>query len=163
MADIDARLEALERRVREHDDFIAICQIVSAYGPCVDSLAADAAADLWTGTGTYDTIRVATGHDAIAGLFKGPPHTDIVAKGSAHVMALPHVQIDGDTAVATGYSTVFVHEGGEYTPWRVSANRWELVRTADGWKVQNRLNRVLNGDEAARHILHGAVAPGRRP
>ncbi len=158
MADINARLDALEARVREHDDFIAICQVVSAYGPCVDSLAADGAADLWTATGTYDTIRVATGHAAIAGLFKGPPHTDIVAKGSAHVMALPHVDIDGDTAVATGYSTVFVHENGEYKPWRVSANRWELVRTPRGWKVQNRLNRTLNGDQGAREILRRAVA-----
>ncbi len=162
MADINARLDALERRVREQDDILAVYQVVAAYGPCVDSLNADAAADLWTDSGIYDTMREAKGHADIASLFKNPPHTNIVATGAAHVMSLPLVQIDGDTAVATGYSTVFTHKEGSYRPWRVSANRWELVRTPKGWKVQHRMNRVLDGDELARKILHDGIAPGVR-
>jgi hypothetical protein len=47
-----------------------------------------------------------------------------------------------------------------YRIHRVAANRWELVRTPDGWKVKRRTLRPLDGSPAARDILRGAlVAP----
>ena len=40
---------------------------------------------------------------------------------------------------------------------RVAANRWELVRTAAGWKIKRRTVRTLDGSEPAREILRGAL------
>ena len=40
---------------------------------------------------------------------------------------------------------------------RMMANRWELVRTADGWKIKQRTLRPLDGPNAARSILHLAI------
>ena len=42
---------------------------------------------------------------------------------------------------------------------RVSANRWEFVRTEEGWKIKRRTLRPLDGTEPARKILSGALGP----
>ena len=47
--------------------------------------------------------------------------------------------------------------GDNFRTWRVGANRWEFVRTADGWRVKQRINRVLNGDAEARELLRRGV------
>ena len=59
--------------------------------------------------------------------------------------------------MATCYSRVYRHGDDGYWVWRVSANRWELVRTPDGWRVKRRVNRTLNGQPDARNILRRAV------
>jgi len=42
---------------------------------------------------------------------------------------------------------------------RVSANRWEFVRTDEGWKIRRRTLRPLDGTPPAREILSGALEP----
>jgi len=39
----------------------------------------------------------------------------------------------------------------------MTANRWELVRTASGWKIKRRTLRPLDGSEPARELLRGAL------
>jgi hypothetical protein len=41
---------------------------------------------------------------------------------------------------------------------RLGANRWDLKRTEDGWKVTRRAYRMLDGSEGARELLRGALA-----
>jgi hypothetical protein len=66
------------------------------------------------------------------------------------------ITVDGDRAVATGYSQVYLHNGDSWKVERTSANRWELVRTDAGWKVENRINRLLDGSPQGRDLLrHG--------
>jgi hypothetical protein len=40
----------------------------------------------------------------------------------------------------------------------MTANRWELVRTPQGWKIKHRTLRPLDGSEPARKILRQAIA-----
>lgn len=40
---------------------------------------------------------------------------------------------------------------------RVVTNRWELVRTAAGWKIKRRSIRLVDGTEPSREILRGAL------
>ena len=42
---------------------------------------------------------------------------------------------------------------------RVSANRWEFVRTEEGWKISRRTLRPLDGTAPARDILKRALEP----
>jgi hypothetical protein len=42
---------------------------------------------------------------------------------------------------------------------RVSADRWEFVRTDEGWKIKRRTLRPLNGAPPEREILGGALEP----
>jgi hypothetical protein len=41
---------------------------------------------------------------------------------------------------------------------RMTANRWDLVRTPQGWKIEHRTLRQLDGSEPARAILRQAIA-----
>ena len=41
---------------------------------------------------------------------------------------------------------------------RMTANRWELVRTPQGWRIKHRTLRQLDGSEPARGILAQAIA-----
>jgi hypothetical protein len=44
---------------------------------------------------------------------------------------------------------------------RVVTNRWELVRTATGWKIKRRSLRLVDGTEPSREILRETLAPWR--
>jgi hypothetical protein len=149
-------MQALERRLQAAEDRLAIYQIVSTYGPSVDSLSKDILRGMYTSDGVYDHtagIEPYTGNDGIAGLIDGAQHLGYVEKGCAHVTSLPHVVVQGDSAVATCYSRVYLKDGDCWRLERVSANRWELQRTTDGWRVKHRTNRLLNGDDAPRRLL----------
>lgn len=152
---MDERMAFLEDRIAGLEDRMAIYQLLATYGPAVDSLSAPTVGGLWTKEGIYDADGKTpyVGNEQIGNLVQGDLHQSFVQQGCGHVMSMPHIVLDGDTAVATGYSRVYVHSGDNWHVKRVSANRWELDRTADGWRVVRRLNRVLNGSEEPRRIL----------
>ena len=164
MATVEDRLAALERRLLDAEDRLAIINLVTSYGPAVDHCDVQLAADtVWTEDGTYDLAdRFATGRADIEKMVNSDRHKMQVSNGIAHVMAPPHIQVNGDSAVATAYSMVFTHYTGVFSLWRVSVNRFELVRTAQGWKVQYRFNRLLNGDPFGQKLLRdGLTAEGK--
>lgn len=150
-----ARLATLEARLKQLEDQLAIYQLLATYGPGVDSLSEDAVAGLWTEDGVYDAggQNPFRGNAAIGDLVNQEPHQTYVGKGCAHVVSMPHVTVDGDTAVATGHSRVYLNQGDHWRVERASANRWELVRTPTGWRVKHRLNRPLDGTAAPRDVL----------
>jgi hypothetical protein len=41
--------------------------------------------------------------------------------------------------------------------WRVSAVRWDLARTDEGWRVSRRTNRLLDETGAGRELFRGAL------
>ena len=49
-----SRIDALERRLRDVEDQLAIYRLLAAYGLAVDSRTEAATAGLWTETGRYD-------------------------------------------------------------------------------------------------------------
>ena len=127
-----------------------ITQLIAAYGPAVDTGDGDAAAALFTEDGWYEVAGSRLeGRAAIAAMVGGAAHQSLLARGVAHVMGLPSITVTGDTAVAVNHTTVFL----EGAVWRVAANRWELVRTAEGWRVAGRTNRLLDGTPEARDLL----------
>lgn len=158
MSDIEARFSALEARIKGLEDQLSIYQLIATYGPSVDSRTGSATASLWAEDGSYDfggDPRV--GAEKVGSLVNIEPHIHYVADGCAHVLSMPHVTVDGDRAVATGYSRVYLNKGDHWRVERASANRWELVRTSEGWRVQNRINRLLNGQAEARDLLSSGV------
>ena len=156
---VEDRLNALEARVRELEDRAQIFQLMAAYGPAVDSRDGATLADLWTEDASYDTDGyIFDGRKQITELVDLPTHQDYVAAGSAHVISMPHLTIHGDSAVATGYSRVYLGDGNAHKVARTSANRWVFERTADGWKVKYRVNRRLTGKAEARALLNTRAA-----
>ncbi len=160
MSNLEDTVRALEERVRQLEDTVAIYRLVATYGPAVDSGTDTVASDLWTESGIYDLgTRVMNGASDIAAMVRGDGHQQLIQNGGAHVLAMPLVHVDGDRAVATGYSNVFRFVDGAFEVFRTSANRWELERTADGWQATRRTTRLLDGNDEGRDILHRAVAP----
>ena len=86
-------------------------------------------------------------------------HRRFVSTGSAHTLRPARIWLDGDVAVAINYSVVFIHDEGRWIAERVAANRWDLTRTAGGWRVRRRVNRLLDGGPEAVALLAGDEPP----
>lgn len=155
--DLAARLRALEDRE-------AVRSLIASYGPLADSGDAEGVAALWTEDGVYAVggMGEATGRQAIAALINGPVHRGLMAQGCAHILGPVTIQLEGDTATASGHSLVVRCVDEMFEVYRVSANRWDLVRGVSGWRVRRRENRLLDGSEAARALLSPPPDPHPR-
>ncbi|MFE3543778.1 nuclear transport factor 2 family protein [Nocardia sp. NPDC059177] len=156
-------LEALVRRVRVMEDKWQILELLSAYGPAVDSGSADATAEIWTEDGEYDVDSGRLcGRGELRAMVGSAPHQGFITEGSAHMLSLPHVEVDGDRAVAIGHTQLVLKVPGttaDFQVARITANRWELVRTDGRWRVERRVARLLDGRSEARALLGGVVPP----
>ncbi|MCE7798602.1 nuclear transport factor 2 family protein [Sphingobium sufflavum] len=160
---IEQRLEQLEQRLRAAEDHLEILNLLNSYGPLVDSGTSEPAAALWIEGGGYNFsgglsggTRIVAPQDLVA-MYETEGHKGLVDTGCSHLTATPRIAIDGDSAEAVGYSYVVLKEGDRWYLWRAAINRWSLTRTADGWRIQERFNRALDGSaeshETMRHVL----------
>jgi len=163
--------KTLEDRLRAVEDTLAIFQLIASHPPAADTgndgyyraaFAADAVIDLGT--------KTAAGNEAIAAVVRTPEHQGAIAAGLCHFAGLPRVELDGDTATAISYLQVLTpnkeakpHElsghgaSRGYRVHRLGANRWDLKRTAAGWKVVRRAYRMLDGNQDAPAMLREAT------
>jgi hypothetical protein len=168
---------SLEDRIRAIEDRLEIYNLIASHPPSADTGDRDHIAASWVEDGVFDrgeNLSSPRRRDAIAEHVVGAEHQAAIAGGLAHFTGLPHVIIDGDNAVVTSYLQVLVpqtqgdpvdvpnHGSSKgFRVHRMTANRWELVRTSQGWKIERRSLRALDGSEPARAILRQAIAKGR--
>jgi uncharacterized protein (TIGR02246 family) len=147
--------DAIAARLQVLEDREAIADLIARYGPLADAGDAAGVATLWAEDGVYavDGFAEARGHAAIAALIAGPVHQDLMARGCAHVLGPATITLDGNRATARCHSVVLAKASEGWEPVRVAANRWELVRTVQGWRVTRRDNALLDGREAARALF----------
>jgi len=159
----------IERRLRAIEDRLEIYNLIAGHPPSADTGNAPYAEAVFTADAVFDRgpgLSGATGNKAIGANLQSAGHQAAIAGGLAHFTSLPHVTINGDTAVVVSYlqiltpkktgETVEVPNHGSsrgYHIHRVVTNRWELVRTASGWKIKRRTLRLVDGSEPAREIL----------
>lgn len=150
-------MSTLEARLAELEDREAIRDLIARYGMLADAGDAQGAAALWTEDGSYDVggFGLHRGPLAIAALLESTAHAELMTTGCAHVMSAPVIELTGDRAIARTYSLVLRHDGGRWEAHRVAANSWQLKRTDKGWRVAERVNRLLDGDGAARSLIGG--------
>jgi len=162
---LEARLQAMEDRLRFLEDERAIRQLIASYGPAVDSGNTDAAVALWTDAGIYDYVTIIDDHtreqyldpQGIHDMLEHSHHQRLIHEGAAHTLGPAHIEIDGDTAVATNYSVILRRIGMSVAIYRMAGNRWDLVRTPDGWRTERRTTRMMDGSEEARALLGRAI------
>jgi hypothetical protein len=164
----DERFEALERRLAEVEDRLAIYQLLMTYGPSADSGSDDVVRALHTEDAEYDSgLETFHGADGIAKMIAELPlHREIMAGGSGHMATLPAVRIDGDraTAVCHGQLLRFDRDADCFRVWRTTAVQLEFRRTPDGWRIHRRRNRLMDGSDAShRHFREGLRAIGALP
>jgi hypothetical protein len=162
----------LEERVRAIEDRLAIYNLIASHPPSADTGADYYTRAVYADDGVFDRGPHAggTSKEEIASVVKTPAHQAAISGGLAHFCGLPYIELDGDRAAVTSYlqilmpdpngSAVELSNHGTskgFRIHRVAANRWELARTADGWKIKRRTLRPLDGSEPARQILRQAL------
>ena len=150
----DSALEDLSKRLALLEDELAIIRLIASYGPLVDSGSSTAAPALFADGGVYDVdVGQLDGPQAIQRMLEGDLHRQCLSGGIAHAMGLPWVRIDGDRAVATNTTQIFLREDETYRPWRIAQNVWRLARQDGEWKVSHRTNRLIGPDGKAMRSL----------
>lgn len=163
----------LEDRLRAVEDTLAIYHLIASHPPAADTGTDSYYRNAFTSDATIDLGggKAKTGNEEIAAVVKTPEHQAAIAGGLCHFAGLPRVQLNGDTAVAISYLQVLapnreakpVELSGHglssgYRIHRLGANRWDLKRTKDGWKVTRRAYRMLDGTDDARALLRQGIA-----
>ena len=151
------RLATLERRLRRLEDQHEVAQVVAAYGPLVDAAEAERVAALWTEDGGYDVEDLVMHSRAdVEAMVRSEAHQGLVGRGCSHFLGPAHVTVDGDRAVATCESVLLVRGREDRVhPVRIGANRFDLVRTDEGWRIRHRTTRGLDGGGGAQELLAG--------
>ncbi|MGE3691669.1 MAG: nuclear transport factor 2 family protein [Novosphingobium sp.] len=158
------RLKAIEERLRAAEDHLEILNLISAYGPLADSCCVDEAAGQWIEGGGYNYGTPGGGTqrleapEAIRNVWAQQGHIDLTRTGSAHMAATPKISVRGDAAQAVGYSLVIKREGDRWFVWRAAINHWTLVRTPEGWRVQEKFNRTLDGSDESHEVMRRILA-----
>jgi hypothetical protein len=169
----------LTARLRAIEDRLEIYNLIAGHPPSADTGGDAYAEAVYAEDGVFDRgpgLSGATGNKAIAASLTSDGHRAAIAGGLAHFTGLPHIALDGDQAVVISYLQILTpNKSGDlvevpnhgasrgYHIHRVVTNRWELVRTAAGWKIKRRTLRLVDGSEPSREILRGAlVGYGKR-
>jgi hypothetical protein len=170
--------DAIEARLRAIEDRLAIYNLIASHPPSADTGADYYARTVYAQDGVFDRgpNPGGNGRDAIAANLQSPGHQAAIAGGLAHFAGLPYVEIDGDSAVVTSYLQILTpNPNGEpvevpnhgiskgFRIHRVAANRWDLVRTAEGWRIKRRTLRPLDGSDGGREILRRALEAFQAP
>jgi hypothetical protein len=82
--------------------------------------------------------------DVDGGLMQSRADVEAMVLGRGHQRLLPNcahtigpaaVRVDGDTAIAVGYSRIYHRQADDFVLFRIGCNRWDLSREADGWRI----------------------------
>jgi hypothetical protein len=162
----------LEQRLRAVEDRLEIYNLIASHPPSADTGADYFVRTIYEPDGVLDLggDKKASGNEAIAAIVTTSAHQAAIAGGLAHFTGLPHIELDGDTAVVTSYLQILTPDAAAvpvevpghgaskgFRIHRIGANRWELVRGPSGWKIKRRTLRPLDGSDAALAILRRAL------
>ena len=154
MSDVEARLRALEERVGELSDQVAITQLIASYGPLVDAGSPDEVAALWSEDGSYQVEgwNMRSRADVHA-MVASDAHQNLIAGGAAHFLGPARVNVQGDDAYAVCESLLVRRREERWLVARAGANHFTLRRIDGRWQITRRVSRALTGDLDARALL----------
>ena len=148
MTELEKKVEALEQRVRVLEDELAIHRVIVRYGFAVDVGDPERTASVFAPDGVYDAdVRLMTGRGEVSDMVRGERHQDMVGR-CAHQIGPAVVRVDGDRAMALGYSRVYLLRDGAIGVYRVSYNCWHLERRGSQWQIVHRRTRLLGHHDA---------------
>src|SRR6266852_2946425 len=102
---------SLEDRIRAIEDRLEIYNLIASHPPSADTAGSDHIAACWVEDGVFDrgeNLSSPRGRDTIAKQVLSAEHQAAIAGGLAHFTGLPHVAIDGDSAIVTSYLQILV-------------------------------------------------------
>jgi len=153
MSSLEDTVAELARRVARLEDELAIHRLIASYGLAVDAGDAERSAAVFTDDGIYDVdVGRMAGREAVRAMVRGPQHQEMVGH-CAHQIGPAVVRVeDEDRATAVGYSRVYLQTRAGTHVYRVSLNRWELVKDHGDWLIARRTTRKLGCPDALEVI-----------
>lgn len=148
-------MSGIEERLQAVEDRLEIYNVISAYGPAVDGCNLEAMGQVYAEDGIYDVrdFRYMDGLAEIRDMMNGKGHRALTGNGAAHIGTLPHVELDGDRAIATNYSIILGRDvDGEPKMLRLNISRIYLSRGSDGWRIDRRIISPLDGRQSSRDL-----------
>jgi hypothetical protein len=154
--DLQARVEALEKRVRYLEDQEKIRECLARYGYDADLGRSDEYVAGWTRDGVYDLDNMyLDGEAQLREMISSPGgfHKSQVENRSQHNVLNLFIRIEGDTAWAEGYSLVFVRKDGDIKAVLAGYNHWDFQRAGERWLMKRRTRREIGGPQWGGEII----------
>jgi SnoaL-like domain len=125
---------------------------------------------MFTEDATFDRgTKQDKGRDEILKIVNAPEQKEAVKAVMTHLTMLPHIKLNGDSAVATGYLLIVMPDSAAshvklagkgvspgFSIYQVTVNKYILLRTTEGWKVSQRIVRPISSADT-RDILRRAI------
>ncbi len=149
MESVERTVAELARRVERLEDELAIHRLLVSYGLAVDAGDADGGAAVFTEDGVYDVdVGRMEGRDAVRAMVRGARHQEMVGH-CAHQIGPAIVTFGAPgEATAVGYSRVYLATRAGTHVYRVSMNRWRLIKRDGAWRIAARTTRLLGRPDA---------------
>jgi ketosteroid isomerase-like protein len=146
--------DALERRILKLEDTLALHDLTVEYGLAADAGDREALSEMFTDDAVYELedLRLEGREQIVTTILTQRGNPSVVA--SAHTMGPVVVTVFGDRGFARGYSRLYVRQDDDSVIlWRLSFNRWEFARVANGcWRIARRVTRLV-GENSAPSLL----------
>lgn len=165
---------SLEQRLSLIEDKLAIYNLIASHPLSADTGYGPFFTKVYTEDAVFDRGSAApgaVGRERLVALVESDAHRAALDGGLAHFGNLPHVDLQGDEAWVTSYLMLVRFDGGAeeaelpnhglscgHRIFRVLANQWHVVRTAEGWRIKTRKLYPMDGSEPARALLQAAVS-----
>lgn len=171
MSDLEARLRQIEERLTITEDELELRNLMVRYGFAVDcgdveaALACHSENAIYTvssptaGRDDHDSADLhLNGHQAIAEMLKSDMHQSLIPN-CAHTVGPFTLELNGDTARATGYSRLYHRKGDDFNLMRLAVNEWNFIRSPNGWLITARESRLIGEREATALLSRAAFYP----
>ncbi len=164
-------IQQLLARLKATEDRLDILNLLAG-----SAISSDVASEAyWQKMFTHDAVfdrgqgRQDTGQAEILKIINDPNQKEAIKAGMTHLPMLPHITLNGDSAVATGYLLIVMPDSAAshvklagkgvspgFSIYQLTVNKWQLVRTPEGWKVTRRTVRPIMSNDS-RGILKRAI------
>lgn len=167
----ESELEMVKQRVGAIEDRLAITNLLAGAAMSADVASEPYWRSMYGEAAIMDrgADQIERGRGEILAIVRGPGQHAAADYGMSHLSGVPHITIENDRAVATGYLLVIVPGPAattvslpgkgvsrELAIYHLTVNRWELYRSTEGWQVTRRIVRPIATDDG-REILRSGI------
>ncbi len=171
MNDLETRLSQVEQRLKLTEDELELRNLMVRYGLAVDCGDVETALACHSENAIYTVSSPTTGrddmdigdlhlsgHQAIADMLKSDMHQSLIPN-CAHTVGPFTIELNGDSARATGYSRLYHRKEDDFNLMRLAVNEWHFMRGIHGWLITARESRLIGENEAKSLLARAAFYP----
>lgn len=160
----------LEARLKATEDRLEILNLLAGSAFSSDVASGAYWANMFTEDAVFDRgVKQDKGRNEILKIINAPEQMQAIKSGMTHLAMLPHIALNGNTAIATGYLLIVLPDStaahvklpgkgisSGFSIYQITVNQWKLLRTKNGWKINQRTVIPISNTDS-RAILREAI------